>query len=326
MPFVRGHHGIYIPITKEVTGPERTIGIAGYITVELIDAKTQRTRKRLQFKNLITNLGLDNMRANKLADSSTSLTKYCAVGTGSTAPANTDTTLVAEISTRATMVASPGPIYSYVAGPPDYHKSVAQYLFLETQANGNLTEVGFFFDPTAGSMFSRQLFKDDLGTPTTIVKTSSDQLRITYEIRVYPAATDTVLSAVDISGTVVDVTTRALGVSTTQWNQIFTISGISDFFNSSVYARIGALPARTSNIVPSSISGSSPGVVTTAAYVSGDYHLDRTHKWEPANGTGNILCVAPNTYVVCGVGFSAAIAKTSANRFTLNTRVSWARV
>ena len=322
--FVRGHHGLFVPTYRDIITPEVALGFSGHIHAELIDAKTHRVKRQWHFRNLITNGGLNGMNNTAVTATSTILAKYCGVGTGSTAPANTDTTLVAEIAGRVQYVASPGPITSYVAGSPDYHKVVADYLFTEAQANGNLTEIGFFSASSAGTMFSRQLFKDDLGTPTTVVKTSSDQLKVTYEIRLYPPAASTLYSAQDISGTSVDVTLTPMGVGTSSWNVVFG-SSMSTIHSTNVYCRNGTLPSRTSTIVPGAISGGTPGTVSTAAYVTDNFYLDRTHVYDTTNGTGTITCVAANTSPTFAVGFSPGLAKDNTKRFTLNTRISWGR-
>ena len=326
MHFVRGHHGIFIPHYSDIGMPEAKVGVSGHITVELIDAKTKKIKRKLSFNNLITNAGLDALSgAGPQSSDGASLSRYCGVGTGSTAPANTDTTLVAEKEIRTNGTFSSSNI-SYVAGPPDYYKSFATYLFTESQVNGNLTEVGFFNATSAGTMFSRQLFKDDLGSPTAVTKTSSDQLRITYEVRIYPPAADVVSSAVDISGTAYDITARALRVSTTTWNGVFSSAGFSSIVSpTNILYYTGAMVARTSSSFTSGLVGFASSVVLDA-YVSGNYFRTATHKLEPADGTGDIQTIGyNNSILIFGFGFSPALVKTNTKRLTISSKISWAR-
>lgn len=323
MHFVKGHHGIFIPQYSDVYIPETKIGISGHITVELIDAKTKRIKRKLEFNNLITNGGLDALASKAFMSSGFGATRFCGVGTGSTAPANTDTTLVAEILPRAQNSGFSPPV-TYTAGPPDYYEASDTYLFLESAANGNLTEVGFFELDTPSTLFSRQLFKDDLGTPTTIIKTSSDQLRITYKVRVYPPVADVVSSGVDISGSAYDVTVRPLRVTTTEWNSLFTQT-MSGFFTGSIIAYSGSLPTRNASTFPSGFLGNA-STNNMDAYVSGNYFLTASPKWEPANIVSSIGMVGfRNNMLLFGVGFSPVLPKTNTKRLTLNVKVSWAR-
>ncbi len=324
MHFVRGNHGIFIPRTRELIAPPQRLGFAGYITAELIDARTKKVKRRVSFKNLITNAGMNGIVTVGVASDNPALSKFCGVGTGTTAPANTDTTLVAEISTRATTAGNA--VAAYVAGPPDYYSFTQTYTFTETQANGNLTEVGFFSASSAGTMWARQLFKDDVGTVTTITKTSSDQLKITYEIRIYPPTTDVVASAQDISGTSYTVTSRAIQVSSAVWNN--AINSL-DTFNAGatpIASYSGALPARTGGVPTGHLTDSSAGTAT--AYTTDSFVRNRTHIWEPANGGASITSVVLDNFnsAMFAIGFNPVVPKTTSKRFTLNTQFSWVRV
>ena len=323
MHFVRDHHGIFVPQYCDVGIPEASVGLSGHITIELIDAQTKIVKKKLEFHNLITNAGMDSV-VNKSFFTNGGGTQYCGVGTGSTPPANTDTTLVAEKEVRAVQSGFSNSNISYVAGPPDYYEDFITYTFTETQVNGNLTEVGFFDLNAAGTMFSRQLFKDDLGTPTTITKTSSDQLRITYKVRIYPPLADVVSSGVDISGTSYNVTVRPIRVGTSEWNNLFS-SAFVTVLNNQVNAYSGALPTRTSSTFPTGIL-STASTFNVDGYVSGNFFLTSSPKWEPAVGNGNIQMIGfRNSLLIFGVGFSPTIPKTNTKRLTLNVKFSWAR-
>src|SRR5689334_18541550 len=110
------------------------IGIQGFFTVELIEAATGRVKRRLEFKNLITNAGLDALN-NTSVD--TLINSYMGVGTNATAPANTDTALGAEItpasSNRSNSTGGIAEVFG--AGPSNayWYRKITR-LFVETQA------------------------------------------------------------------------------------------------------------------------------------------------------------------------------------------------
>lgn len=305
-----------------------TMRMEGFFTVELIDAKTQRVKRRLDFKNLITNAALDAYATSAV----TSLLTYAGVGTGGTAPANTDTTLQAEIApTTTNRTNNNGGIAAadaYTAGPPDYWERTLTYLFVETQGNGNLTEIGLFSATSGGTMWTRQLLKDGTGTPTVITKTASDQLRVTYKLRTYPPNAD-VTGNILISGTNYAYTLRAANVTSGfTWQQGFLVGGPTYAKTQPATAWSGALAARTTQ--PTGTS--SQGTVSTAAYVGGNYYMDSTYVWDTtvANfGAGGIPAITFYQAASYGpnfqCGFAPALPKDNTKKLTLIFRNSWGR-
>lgn len=312
--------------------PEIKIGLEGWFTIELIDAKTQRVKRRLRFRNLITDAGLDALGGASTL-SSLLTNGWIAVGTDSTAPANGDTTLGAEVSPSSTnRTDANGGFFastSYTPGPPDYWSYFRTWLLTETQGNGNLTEVGIFSANTTGTMFTRQLLKDSGGTPTTITKTSSDQLRINYELRMSIPQSDAT-STVTISGTSYDITIRPLGASSTNhWGDFVANSWWQGGRNGKAW-ETNTLVNRTSDDFGS--SGVNQDSVAYAAYTNGNKFRDVTIKWEPgsanfATGIGGIafMDISNGGYLFQSV-FSPKFAKDATKRLTLVFRLSWDRV
>lgn len=330
MRFTRGHHGIYVPVTRDIIAPPLVIGIKGRYKVELIDAATGKVKRKLEFDNLIVNGGMDALGSGSNVIPNT-LYAYCGVGTGNTTPANTDTALVAEILPRENNNAGIGDTKTYQSGSPDFIKFVTVRQFATTEANGNLTEIGFFGTPTGGTMFSRQLIKDGVGNPTTLTKTSSDQLRITYEIDVYPPQTDAVFLAQNISGTNYDITGRAQNVSQANcWLNLLTnFNGICNVNATAVADSLltSALTTRTSLSTPAGTTAASSR--TNAAYTNGSFQRDITDVWNTATGNGTWVtvgtpCTAGTTYLF-GWGLSPSLVKNSTQQLTWNYRVAWAR-
>lgn len=273
---------------------------------------------------------------NELGGSSTvnNMMQYLAVGTDSTAPAAGDTGLIAETGVRTNDNGGFSDVVGFGASN-EYAYVQRVRLFEEAESNGNLTEVGLFKNSSGSPMWMRQLFKDGGGTPTTIVKTASDQLRVTYEFRVYPPASD-VTGTISISGVNFDYTGRAANVDdASAWGStgILLLMG---GWNTSARARVyetqtlgtdEAEPAGTSHAASS---------ISYSVYSAGNFYRDCTHIWEPSAGNP-ALGVGTSAF-----GFVAATAnpafqtawertsdgtridKDNTKRLTLVTRVSWA--
>jgi hypothetical protein len=144
-----------------------------------------------QFHNHVTDYGLNKMVTKSLNQ----LTAECHVGSGNTAPADSDTALVSEIASTTTIVAD-SHVYDRTAG---YVGVRRKYSFSAGAAEGTLAEMGLS-DGT--SLFNRQLFLDHDGNATTITVGASDTLDIYCLVRVYWAASNskTAQSAVTIDG------------------------------------------------------------------------------------------------------------------------------
>jgi len=157
------------------------LGIWGKVDVELIHARTGLVKQRHSQKNLILDTGIDAILAgtNQLRLWTTG---YCAVGTGSTPPAYTDLGLESQLAETN----SNGGFSNTGANANAGNGWIAQYsinrLFTESEANGNLTEVGFKLGSGGSPFLSRLLFLDENDDPVTIVKTNEDQLRITHTL------------------------------------------------------------------------------------------------------------------------------------------------
>ncbi len=176
-------------ITPRQPGPARARGgLRGWIEWELID-RQGRAVKGGQQSNLILNTGLDYVASwalgNSHAGTAYGWQGFAAVGTGSTEPDVTDTELVAELARSNTTIASNTSVPTAGVGIYTVTKE-----FDFGVANGNLTEWGFA-PASTGNLSVRELFRDELGDPVTVTKTSDFKLRITYsiELTITPAAT-----------------------------------------------------------------------------------------------------------------------------------------
>lgn len=261
----------------EVGTVRNAVVVEGYFTVELIHARTGLVKRRLHFRNLITNAGLDALAGGtRISDLIDSL----AVGTGSSEPSYTDTTLNAEVA-RTNSNGGFGDSDAMVGSGDlvEYWRRIRTRVFTEAQANANLTELGFF---SGGTMWNRQLFRDELGNPTTITKTNEDQLRVTYEYRVYPPWDD-VVQEIEVNGVPVEVVNRPQRVaSNTAWGSQGTnaaLNGLGLVGTFTLNASETDTLLGRSGIPPSGTQASSRAV---QSYTPGTWYREREARWEPA--------------------------------------------
>jgi hypothetical protein len=311
--------------------------IEGWVTVQLgrnLDGKKGPPiiLRELKFKNLIVNGGLDLLGSNSTSLSSTFL-NYIAVGTGSTAPANTDAGLVSETGVRTNSNGGFADVTGF--GPANAYAFLQHTrLFTEAQSNGNLTELGFFTASTSGTMWMRQLFKDGTGTPTTVVKTASDQLKIIYEMRIYPPSAD-VVNTITISGTLYTYTHRAANIGASPWSFASMFQASKNLFAWSSSEFDDAYETATLGTTAGAPSGTNATAdsLSFSTYSAGNYYRDKTSKWEPA--TGNFgTGIGATTVNIFNTGarvpmfqtsWSPKFTKDNTKRLTLVTRLSWAR-
>jgi hypothetical protein len=325
--------------SREIFMQAPTVALEGWCTAELIHARTGLIKQRLQFRNLIMDAALDVLGTGGATHLNAFAQGWIGVGTGSTAPAANQTGLVAEIGTRSNSnggiadVTGSGAAFAYW-----YYRMTR--IFLEANANGNLTEFGVFNLSTASTMFARQLFKDGTGTPTTIVKTSAEQLRITYEVRIYPPTADQVGGPISIGGTNYNYTSRAANIGTaTAWGSGGATGMLVNFGSSSgAYANAMNSTAigTTSQAGPTgSTASATADTITMTSYVAGSFYREWTYIWSAgiANFTGGSGGVSGFAFAPHGSAnslthqaqLSAAIPKDNTKRLTLVWRFPFGR-
>lgn len=168
-----------------------SVGLSGRYRMEVRKASTKQiVRETDWFDNLITNQGLNRI------GSDAGIQTGISIGTGTTAPAFTDTALATFAAYTTTVPGGGSTSGNY--GAPDYigYRTFA-YQFQPGQLNGNYTEVGIGW--ASNVLFSRALIVDGLGAPTSISVLSDEYLTVYYELRMAPPAGDTT-GSVTISG------------------------------------------------------------------------------------------------------------------------------
>lgn len=294
-------------------------GVSAYIT-----AKVTNKKGEVKYENTFKNLILDN-GMNKIASQSSEIDHLivrCNVGTGTGAPSEGQTGLTGTVI--ATQIADGSVVSGNSGGTPDwYHYRRRTYRFNEGAAAGNLTEIGFSSGVNS-NYFSRQLFKDEFGSPTTVTVLSDEFLTITYEVRYYPNMTD-VTDSVMIDGDSYTYTIRP-----------YLVGGASSFWSYLVcmgsYLGFAFKEGNIVNAVNTTITGASANsdVTTASTYVAGNFYRDFTGSVNPAtanfgSGIGSVLYPFLS-YPAFQIGFSPKIPKTNTKKFELTLRISWSRV
>lgn len=285
------------------------------------------------FENLITNQGLDWIGANspQANNAVINICTHCAVGTGNTTPAYTDTHLtsfLAQFPTFNTDNVTGFSSYSYVPGPPAYWSGIFVYSFATGAVVGNIAEVGVgnvISTDTSTQLFSHALIVDGSGNPTTISVLATDALTVNYELRMYLDLTDNTYS-LSISGVTYSGTYRRSVVGTVPryYYQVDYYPGGSIGYTAVYNGTIGTVLQ-----TPTGTSSNAPGNgTTTPAYIPGTYYISYSVTIPTTSGnlSGGITALTATTnHGSWQFSVSPAIPKDSTKTLTLNFNVSWSR-
>lgn len=297
------------------------MGLSGRFKLETFKNGV-KTKSTGWFNNLITDQGKDFFGVGNQYNH----INYCRVGTGNTAPAVSDTNLVSHVAgalrdagSDTTGNSGSSPWYTYIQ---------RVYVFpagFVGASSVNLAEIGTGTASSDGAnLFSRALILDGVGNPTTLTVDTDEELRVTYELRMYPLETDISSSIID-SGTSVNhsYTLRACEVDqSNNWVPLgMTTSGTTG--SVATDGAIGAIDGSPTG------SGDIPTGVTVANYTNGNYYRDFTYTWGSGDGnfaTGiSAMKLFTNGKTSWQVGFSPAINKDNTQETSLTLRVSWDR-
>lgn len=307
------------------------IGIEGYIGMRVVTAEGKERWTNIDPKtgkgpkNLIVDDGL-----NMLGDSTAlNASRYCRVGTSNTAPANSQSDLVARHGSVSNIAGSA--TNSNSGTSPWWHESSREYQFNAGTIDGAaLAEVGFFENNNTGDMFSRNLIKDGVGTPTTITLTSSEILYVTYVIRVNVPNTDST-GTFQINSEDYNYTIRAANASNLN---IWGVSSSHFNLNSTRAFATQTLGAITT--IPSGTSYNGTGSTTTYVDLSLESQGNVTFSDSQGNTGSGIGSLAIGTSTgserwqisIDKVSDGSTIDKDNTKTLTMNNffKVSWDRV
>ncbi len=307
-----------------------TAKVEGFYTLRRYKADGTLVQEVAPVKNLITNLGLDQLgRSGSFMD-------WCFVGTGTTAPAVTDVALASYLAKTSSVQSTSGSN----AGAPYY-----EYMFSRTfrfpvgAATGNITEVGVGYisgSPENRNTCSRALTVDGGGSPITITVLADEYLDVTYTFVMYPPLTDYSGSFV-MSGTTINYTTRLAKAANVQAQPTASSGYTIVTWTSQGYATTGAaltLGAITSNGPTGGTEFSlSTFTPSPAAYVTGSYAGVIDLSWGLSDGNppvgntirGMRLRTGDKLSADFQMVFTPGIAKTSTQIMSLSVSFAWAR-
>ena len=154
---------------------DKTIGVRGRIKLQLHVAKTGELKQETAWiDNVIVNVGLNSI-ANRLSGvnskANAGQVTYCALGTGSTTPVISGTTLDTEIDRVAISTSS---------GNVDNLAEMRAF-FNTSQANGTLTEMGLFGEDASATTDSGTMIQ---WIAFSLTKTSAETLTVISQITV----------------------------------------------------------------------------------------------------------------------------------------------
>lgn len=304
--------------------------LEGIIKLEII--KEDGTLKEAEglntpFYNLITDAGLNFVSGNTTI---VAAANYCRVGTSSTTPTVSDTTLGSQTGSSS----PPGTTTSSAqyTEVPYYSGHQKVYTFAVGAVSGNLTEIGFFSASSGGTMWSRALIKDSGGNPTTLTLLATEQLKVTYIVRRYIPTTITGSFTLSTNGT---NTTINYNIKPANINNIYAswLGGYVSVdrlylwaYETDILGNITAGPSGTaSSVIQENMD----------SYIQGSFYRQTTVVAGTAtanfsSGIGSIVFfhnvsseAAYSTGYQCS--FSPKIMKTSSQTLSIGIRLSWGR-
>jgi len=269
-------------------------------------------------KNLILDQGL-----NRLGYSAPSAMAYCHVGTGTTPPLYTQTSLAIRLATTALS----GSSSDVNLGAPTYATTKTyQYVFTTGSIVGDISEVGVGWNTTTG-LFSRMLVTNEgIATPVTVG--AQDQLVIFYKITVSPNLSDTT-GNVTLAGVPYAYTCRLYDMhSFAVSSSLFNSDQLGQILSTAVYPN-GTAMCAIDAVGPSVVGSPLTGSVNPLSYSSGSYTTNTNIPM--AYGVGNVAGgIGLMTAVFAGninqqLAFTPPLPKSAAKAITLTISMSWNR-
>jgi hypothetical protein len=311
----------YREIYRDIFAPEYRA--SGHFRFTARSARYKGERYLGETKNLILDQGLLRLIGGGGISSG-----YVQLGTGITAPANGQTSLVTYVSSISNFQSQ---VDSYVVGPPPYTQTVREYRGTVGGNTGTFYEVGLGW-ASVGSLLSRALILDGGGSPNPITVLSDEQLSVYYTFRWYPPTTDAT-GTITVNGSNYDWTARAAGISYAPQAEQLLSYGILGY-RGIPYADLVYPAASTLGTITGDPSGVAiPSTAASTAYTSpntyGEFISTFNPTVVPAGGVG---AMATRIYASSGgptrgiqVSFTPPLPKTGTQTLTITTRASIAR-
>lgn len=292
--------------------------LSGYFTVSK-GTDPDNMVEVASFPNLITDAGLLRY------GSDSNFIRYCNIGSSSTTPTVSDTTLINRLYYSEYTISEntganntdPNARYVYGRRTIRFNPQGVPY---------TIAEVGFGWN-TTGSVFNRALVVDGGGYPTTISVLDNEYIDITYELRLYPPTTDSTGTLTPTGKDVVprNWTARAAGDSGNISYYVFgwSLHGGPGLYSMHAYGgSIGTLY-------------STPTVFVDAVYTADSYTINpvipeityskkfKLTEGNSALGIKSLLVTGVGYYYQ--IGFDAPFMKTNTDEITFTFKISWGR-
>lgn len=288
-------------------------GIEGFFDFYMHDPTTGISRSVKNVKNLITNSAL-----NAFGASSIDYNSIC-VGTGTSAPANSDTKLQSLVAiaaaTRAQVSSGTTPYWKGITLTTQFGQGVAA---------GNIAEVGVGSNSNTSTYIlrSRARIVDSEGNPTIITVLPTEFLTVVYTLRVYP-------STPDVTG-IVDGYSFVLRPANIQENSagLSNNVGFNSTLNGYTGCEVSVNPIADITSNPSGLSSAT--AFDAGTYVTGSYTLTRVAKFSlaTANLSGGIKSL--RWWFIIGISwqveFTPNILKDNTKLLDITCTQSWGRL
>jgi len=296
----------------------------------VVNQGTERERDYGWFDNLILDQGLEAIGTNPQGNES--LIRYCRLGTGTSAPSNSQTVLDTQVAASGS---NPTGSSNSNEGTPLYRVTQTVYwTFAQGAVVGNISEIGVGWGSIGATLFSRALILDGSGNPTTITLVSIDQLTVYYRLRFTPPITDGT-GTLTLSGTGYTYTLRIADIN------IFMVgSGSStigrlypDFFRANTAYTRSHPAGCTIGAITGYPSGSGVGCgsysTTNTAYTPGSYTLRTVMSFgigdlNAAGGIGGLVVQSYGWMIIQAV-FGTTIPKNNTKTMSFGIDYSWSR-
>lgn len=284
----------------------------GYYKIEAVKADGSRRLLADWFPNLILDAGLDRM------GEYTDYLNWCQVGSGSTAPADTQTTLASRVAGTNTVQASTSANSGSI---PFFARRTTTFRFPQGAATGVLAEVGVGWG-SIGDLYSRALILDALGEPTTITVLADESLDVTYELRMYVWAGASA-GTIALKGVTHEIIQKSANAANWSIANSFRLNsgyiGSVDAFSGAVSSEITGSPSGTSLGAASAVAAPyTPGTLYRTVNITAGLST-----WNHVSGIGALRMGFG--WGFWQIGFTPNILKTASDILTLQVRHSWGR-
>ncbi len=274
------------------------------VVVERLGGGCENILEFPEIPNLIPEAGIDSFFI------ASSWASDCHVGSGTTPPALSDTSLGVYIAKKSYTAYS----NNKQTTAPYKASMTITYEFAIGAVVGTITEMGIF--STSGAIFSRTLIKDSNGIPTSISLTSTDKLYVYYTVSAIPNPNDTPFSALMGSIATTGII-RPYGLNLTGYWKISkpSVGFYADFTIATFYSS-AATPVNMAQIT-----------LTKAAYVPGSKKVRMSCLLPAFTGDKSIGFIrVSNTFIAYDYIYDVPLVKLDNVAMTFNFEISCNRV